>query len=131
MKPSPKNIKKQMNIIGGGLSTDIIKKALEKVSEIQGNTQRNELISNINSKMETAGFVPAFLDGNFKSDYVDFEITISNPASSGIFISAKNLKYNLGFVVSIFVGFDGVEKNLMHGIIKYNFKSDAQSISDM
>ena len=61
-----------MNIIGGGLSTDIINKALKMVQEIEATTQKNTLISNIGSKMKTAGFVPAFLDGSFKSDYVDF-----------------------------------------------------------
>ena len=111
MKPRPKNIKKKMNIIGGGLSTEIIKKALDKVSEIQANAQKNELISKISSKMETAGFVPVFLDGNFKSDYVDFQIEFLNPASSGIIISAKNLKYNLSFVIGLSSLIDVDEKN--------------------
>ena len=110
MKPRSKNKRGSMNIIGGGLSSDIINQALKMVQDIKATTQKNTLISNISSKMKTAGFVPAFLDGSFKSDYVDFQVEFGNPALKGITIRVKNLKYNLSFTV-ILSGTPKMKKN--------------------
>ena len=135
MKPRSKNKRGSMNIIGGGLSTDIINKALKMVQEIEATTQKNTLISNIGSKMKTAGFVPAFLDGSFKSDYVDFQVEFGNPALKGITISVKNLKYNLSFKV-ILSGTPEIARNDLsqiqnvNAIFFYKFDSDSEKIED-
>ena len=124
-----------MNIIGGGVSSDIIKQAFEKLKEFEATTKKAQLISNISSKMETAGFVPAFLDGSFKSNYVDFQVEFGNPALKGITIKVKNLKYNLSFTV-LLSGTPKMKKNDLteienvDAIFFYKFNSDSEKIED-
>ena len=138
MKTKPKNIKRKMNVIGGGLSSDVINKAMKMVDEIESTpdegssetkkfitnievkrrkgkqafdkisfyqgevkipTAVKNLVSKVENKMKTAGFIPAFLDGGFSSEFVDFKITYDNPAFSKIEVSVSNKKYNMGFEI--------------------------------
>ena len=135
MKPRPKNKRSNMNIIGGGMSSDVIQQAFQALREFEATTKKNQLISNISSKMETAGFVPAFLDGSFKSQYVDFQVEFLNPASSGINISAENSKYNLSFAVALYAVFkmskgDSGKIEDVTVIYVSKFKSDSENIED-
>ena len=117
-----------------GMEGDIFDKIQEFIK--QTSPAKESLLEKIQSKMETAGFVPAFLDGSFKSEYVDFQVEVLNPASSGITITAKNLKYNLSFKVMLYAvmkmtqdDLSKIEKVSVYMI--YNFTSDSEGISEV
>ena len=150
MKPRPKNKRSKMNFIGDSVSKAEFQKIAQSLQGLEGDIfdkvqefikqtspAKESLLEKIQSKMETAGFVPAFLDGNFKSEYVDFQVEILNPASSGIIISAKNLKYNLSFVIGLTGDIqmdnsnqDNLTLRSIDCTIVYTFQSDNENVND-
>ena len=78
------------------MSDDEFSKVTEQLKDVfrtERNSQKDKLVSNISSKMETAGFVPAFLDGNFKSEYVNFKIEFFKYTFPIFFFFTINMRY--------------------------------------
>ena len=119
------------------MSDDEFRKVTEQLKDVfrtERNSQKDKLVSNISSKMETAGFVPAFLDGNFKSDYVNFRIEFLNPISSGIIITVSNKKYKLSFIVGMNSKFlqTGVPSKLnVDTVIQTTFINGTEKVDDV